>query len=117
MSPKVLFVLDIETRWNSTYLMLDCSSKFRKAFSNLESKGDLFVKELRKHGGSPTEYDWNRIEAFLPFLKTLCKTTLKFYGCFYVTGNIYVPRIYGVTYRYLLVVTMRTSKLRACHMQ
>lgn len=37
--------------------MLDCSSKFRKAFSNLKSKDGLFVKKLRKYGGLPIEYD------------------------------------------------------------
>jgi len=93
---KGLVCLDIESRWNSTYLMLDCASKFRKAFSNLESKGGLYVKDLRKHGGSPTEYDWNRIEAFLPFLKIFYETNFKFSECLYMRSNTYVPRIYGV---------------------
>jgi len=78
--------------------MLDCASKFRKTFGNLESKGSLYLKELRKHGGSPIQYDWNRIEALLPFLKIFYETTLKLSGCLYVTGNTYVPRIYGVVY-------------------
>ena len=78
--------------------MLDCASKFRKTFSNLESKGGLYVKELRKHSGLPIEYDWNRIEAFLPFVKIFNETTLKLSRCLYVTGNTYVPRIYGVSY-------------------
>ena len=86
-----LVCLDIETRWNSDYLMLACASKFRKALSNLESTGGVFVKELRRHGGPPIEYDWNRIEAFLPFLKIFYETTLKLSGCLYVTSNTYVP--------------------------
>jgi len=95
---KGLVCLDIETRWNSTYLMLDCTPKFGKALSNLESEGGLYVKELRKHGGPLTEYDWNRIKAFLPFLKIFYETTLKLSECFYVTVNTNVPWIYGVGY-------------------
>ena len=60
--------------------MLDCASMFRKAFSNLESKGGLYVKELRKHGGPLTEYDWNRNDAFLSFLKIFYERTLKLSG-------------------------------------
>lgn len=95
---KSLVCLDIETIENSTYLVIDCASKYRKTFSNLESKGGLFVKEFRKHGGPPTKYDWNRIEAFLPFLKVFYETTLKLSGCLYVTGNTYMSRICGVGY-------------------
>jgi len=95
---KGLICLDIKTRWNSTYLILDCASKFRKVFSNLESRGGLYAKELRKHDGSLTEYDWDRIETFLPFLKFFYETTLKLSGCLYMMGNTYVPRIYGVGY-------------------
>lgn len=92
---KSLVCLDIETRWNFTYLMLACASKFRKAFSNLESKGGVFVKELRRHGGPPTEYDWNRIEAFLLFLKIFYETTLKLSGSLYVTGNVCASNLWS----------------------
>jgi len=67
--------------------MLDCASKFRKAFNKLESKGGLYTKELRKYGGSPIEYDCNRIEPFLLFLKIFYETTLKVSACLYVTSN------------------------------
>ncbi|KAJ3697371.1 hypothetical protein LUZ61_001076 [Rhynchospora tenuis] len=35
---KSLLCLDVETRWNSTYLMLECAEKFEKAFERL---GDI----------------------------------------------------------------------------
>lgn len=35
---KCLVCLDVEIRWNSTYLMLESAIKFRKAFANLFMK-------------------------------------------------------------------------------
>ncbi|XP_062088979.1 zinc finger BED domain-containing protein RICESLEEPER 2-like [Humulus lupulus] len=34
---KALLCLDVVTRWNSTYLMLESTIKFKKAFENLEA--------------------------------------------------------------------------------
>jgi len=88
---KNLVYLDIETRWNSIYLMLDFAFKFRKSFNNLEFEGSLYVKELRKHGIPSPKYDWNRIEAFLSFLKNFYETTVKLSGCLCATYNTCVP--------------------------
>ena len=35
---KYLLSLNVPTRWNSTYLMLDCALKFVKAFDRLEKE-------------------------------------------------------------------------------
>jgi len=98
INEKGLVCLDVDTRWNSTFLILECALKFRKAFSNLESKGGLYIKEMRKHGGPPNNDDWKKVGALLPFLRIFYDTTLKLSGSLYVTGNSYVPQIYGVGY-------------------
>lgn len=98
INEKGLVYLDVDTRWNSTFLMLECALKFRKAFSNLETKGGLYIKEMRKHGGPPNNDDWKKVGALLSFLRIFDDTTLKLSGSLYVTGNSYVPQIYGVGY-------------------
>ena len=36
---KCLLSFDVPTRWNSTYLILDCALKFVRAFDRLEEEG------------------------------------------------------------------------------
>lgn len=93
---KGLVSLDVETRWNSTYLMLESALKFKKAFLNLCSYDANFQKEVKKFGGEPSLEDWDRVKYLLPFLKLFYEATLKMSGSRYVTGNCYVPQIYGV---------------------
>ena len=78
--------------------MLQCALKFRKAFSNLESKGGLYIKEMRKHGGPPNDDDWKIVVYCYPFLRIFYETTLKLSKPLYVTCNSYVPQKYGVSY-------------------
>ena len=49
--------LDVPTRWNSTYLMLDCALKFVRAFDTLEEEDGryelyFFLKHMEM-GKSP----------------------------------------------------------------
>ncbi|KAK9725648.1 hypothetical protein RND81_05G159700 [Saponaria officinalis] len=56
--------LDVETRWNSTYLMLDSALIYRKAFHKLETfDGGKFRSELEKNLGVPVDSDWERLMA------------------------------------------------------
>ena len=66
---KSLLCLDVETRWNSTYLMLETAIKFQKAFDLLDIKDEKFGQELRKDKmkGVPTEEDWDHARNILPF--------------------------------------------------
>ncbi|KAL0303202.1 UNVERIFIED_CONTAM: Zinc finger BED domain-containing protein RICESLEEPER 2 [Sesamum radiatum] len=43
---KSLLCLDVETRWNSTYLMLDAAEKFEKAFERLGDEEQKFIEYL-----------------------------------------------------------------------
>uniref|UniRef100_A0A803LPU5 HAT C-terminal dimerisation domain-containing protein n=1 Tax=Chenopodium quinoa TaxID=63459 RepID=A0A803LPU5_CHEQI len=72
---------DVETRWNSTYMMLEYASIFRKDFDLLEtSDGGKFNEELTKSNGVPTDDDWDRVASLLPFLKIFYDATLRLSG-------------------------------------
>ncbi|KAL4367977.1 hypothetical protein GQ457_05G008170 [Hibiscus cannabinus] len=96
ITSKSYVCLDIETRWNSTFLMLETASKFKKAFDNLYTKGAAYCKEFMRHFGVLDDDDWRRVEAFLPFLQIFYETTLKVSVSLHVTSNSYVPQIFGV---------------------
>jgi hypothetical protein len=72
--------LDVQTRWNSTFKMLEGAEKCQSAFdllkqydvNNVPSLTD--EKNTKKGLGPPTYDDWDRIRTFLKFLKL-------FYNC------------------------------------
>ncbi|XP_057981182.1 zinc finger BED domain-containing protein RICESLEEPER 3-like [Malania oleifera] len=53
--------LDVPTRWNSTYMMLDTAQKFQKVFDRYDEKDRDFTLDLSKDGGKgkPMEDDWD----------------------------------------------------------
>ncbi|XP_062073094.1 zinc finger BED domain-containing protein RICESLEEPER 2-like [Humulus lupulus] len=68
---KGLLCLDVQTRWNSTFLMLNCALKFRKAFERMEGNGNYskYFNEADKDGkpkeGPPSEKHWQDALVFL----------------------------------------------------
>ncbi|CAK8537339.1 unnamed protein product [Lathyrus sativus] len=64
--------LDVSTRWNSTYLMLDATEKFQTAF-DVGSCMEFF-----EHSGPPCSTDWEKVRAFVIFLKTFYEATKLF---------------------------------------
>ncbi|XP_031281680.1 zinc finger BED domain-containing protein RICESLEEPER 2-like [Pistacia vera] len=96
---KAQLVLDVETRWNSTYLMLEVTIKFQKAFELLEIEDSKYSDELssgERFRGLPTCIDWEYARYFLPFLKVFYDTTLRVSGSLYVTSNAYMQDIFGI---------------------
>ncbi|XP_024027613.1 zinc finger BED domain-containing protein RICESLEEPER 2-like [Morus notabilis] len=92
---KGLICLDVPTRWNSTYMMLDAAIKFQKAFKRYEEEDDKFVSyfwedegEKRKIG-PPLDDDWENVKVFVKYLKTFYDITLKFSATLNVTSNSY----------------------------
>ncbi|KAI5323480.1 hypothetical protein L3X38_032552 [Prunus dulcis] len=92
---KGLVVLDVPTRWNSTYMMLEASLKFEKAFWRMGEDdegpyiswfgedepdvedGVVMSHYPRKREGPPTNEDWNNACTFVNFLKVFYDATLK----------------------------------------
>ncbi|XP_030467314.1 zinc finger BED domain-containing protein RICESLEEPER 2-like [Syzygium oleosum] len=93
---KSLVCLDVETRWNSIYMMLEEALKFQIAFNSLEFQDSKFVEELSKAKGLSTSDEWEYARHFLPFLKLFFDTTLKVSGSSYVTSNDMAKDVYGI---------------------
>jgi hypothetical protein len=58
--------LDIATRWNSMYLMIDSTLPYREAFQEL-------VKHDRQYKYAPSPDDWKMAEAIRSLLKIFLK--------------------------------------------
>lgn len=92
-------VLDVSTRWNSIYMMLDVALKFEKAFTRFEEEDDKFLgyfmeKENGKRIiGPPTSVDWECAAVFVKFLSIFYEVTLKFSGTLHVTSNNFFHEI------------------------
>ncbi|KAL2893533.1 Zinc finger BED domain-containing protein RICESLEEPER 2 [Bienertia sinuspersici] len=98
LESKSLVCLNVETRWNSTFLMLESAIKFKTAFACLLMKDSTCYKELRKISGGPSEDDWKRVGTLLHFLNIFYDATLRLSGSRYVTCNSYVHEIYGTNF-------------------
>lgn len=102
--------LDVETRWNSTYMMLETAVRYENAFHRLESDdnayGDYFfggddedvstntraTRRRKKKNiviGSPQKTDWDSARYFIEFLKVFYKVTMKISGSRYLTSNLF----------------------------
>ncbi|GAU41295.1 hypothetical protein TSUD_374200 [Trifolium subterraneum] len=75
---KGLVCLDVETRWNSTYLMLVAALKHKTTFDELSFEDKKYVNEMVKKGkGVPTQGDREHIRLILPFLKLFYDATVR----------------------------------------
>ena len=79
----------METRWNSTDLMLDAVEKFEAGFVRLQYHDAKYKKHFEKNkiNDPPEKEDWNRARVFVKFLKMFYDVTLKFSRSLHVTSN------------------------------
>ncbi|KAI5441331.1 hypothetical protein KIW84_010697 [Lathyrus oleraceus] len=63
---KKLVCLDVSTRWNATYLMLEAAEKFQVAFDKLEYEESSY-REFFGKGSPPSSDDWDIVRAFISF--------------------------------------------------
>ncbi|KAJ8759334.1 hypothetical protein K2173_006854 [Erythroxylum novogranatense] len=90
---KKSLCLDVSTRWNSTYLMLDVVQNFEKAFERFEVLDPSFKSEMEGDMGVPTCNDWGVARRLTLFLKQFYELTLRVSGSYYVTSNTYFSEI------------------------
>ncbi|CAI0388952.1 unnamed protein product [Linum tenue] len=79
-------ILDCETRWNSTYMMLDIAKKYKDVFAKLKNRDPLYKCV-------PSESEWNMTEVICDKLKIFYQATLVFSGTKYPTANLFFPII------------------------
>lgn len=95
ITTKKIICLDVATRWNSTYLMLDVAEKYQKAFERMEMHDVGYVKEFctGEVKKCPNESDWEVARVFVKFLKIFYECTLRFSGSKFVTSNQFLDRV------------------------
>uniref|UniRef100_A0ACD5UUB1 Uncharacterized protein n=1 Tax=Avena sativa TaxID=4498 RepID=A0ACD5UUB1_AVESA len=86
---KSLFSLDVDTRWNSTYLMLNDTIPFEKAFKRLGDECKYYTPYFSKVGGPPTVEDWLEARKLISVFKLFYNVTLRFSGQQYVTSTTF----------------------------
>ncbi|XP_050374564.1 zinc finger BED domain-containing protein RICESLEEPER 2-like [Argentina anserina] len=93
---KGLCVMDIPTRWNSTFLMLESAYKFKAAFARMEVEDAGFaayfkepdeefdedgnlISTIGRRGkvGPSSHEDWDKAEVFVQFLRVFYEVTLR----------------------------------------
>ncbi|RYQ94692.1 hypothetical protein Ahy_B08g089633 isoform B [Arachis hypogaea] len=93
ITSKASVVLDVPTRWNSTYLMLEAAEKFESAFSRLSYQDSFYLLALESEGGPLDANDWKRARVFVKFLKIFYDTTLTFSDSLNVTCNNFFNKL------------------------
>ena len=98
---KYLLCLNVPTRWNSTYLMLETAQKFKKVFIRMDYEDDSYSsyfmnKENSCSMGSPSGIDFQNYRTFVGFLKLFYKATKKFSGSLYVTANAFFDEMFVI---------------------
>jgi hypothetical protein len=81
--------LDVKTRWNSTYRMLDTCMEYRDAFRYYAEVDHNYVWQ-------PTQTDWDKYQKIRPILGTMAGATTSFSGSLYPTANVFYPYIVKV---------------------
>ena len=97
---KVGLRLDVPTRWNSTFLMLESGFKYRRAFGSFTIRDRNF-----KH--CPTNEEGKRAERMCEFLRPFYKITNLISGTSYPTSNEYFMQVWKI--EWLLRDTLRSD--------
>ncbi|KAG8489267.1 hypothetical protein CXB51_017287 [Gossypium anomalum] len=88
-----MLCLDVRTRWNSTYLMLDTAQNFERAFERFEEQDTNCRAELERGEGWPSVDDWANVRDLRDFLEHFYKVTLRISGTSYVTSNNFFDKL------------------------
>ncbi|XP_057973894.1 zinc finger BED domain-containing protein RICESLEEPER 2-like [Malania oleifera] len=77
---KKMLCLDVRTRWNSTYLMLDTAQRYEMAFERFRDEDPSFRIELETRDGIPSSFDWEQVRKFVMFLEHFYELTIRVSG-------------------------------------
>ncbi|CAN1135724.1 Zinc finger BED domain-containing protein RICESLEEPER 2 [Linum perenne] len=104
MKCKKMPLLDVPTRWNSTFSMLDTASAYEKAFKVLENMESNFVEDLWAKTyqgeviGFPSSSDWDSVRVLSSHLKFFSDMTRVASGTSYVTINLFLKEVTKLFY-------------------
>ena len=101
MDSNSLLCLDVPTRWNSTYLMLETTKKFEKVFLRMDFENDgysLYFRMKEDSGGLgyPCMSDFQNCGAFVTLLRLFYNATKKFSDSLCVNSNAFYDEIFVI---------------------
>ncbi|XP_031101763.1 zinc finger BED domain-containing protein RICESLEEPER 2-like [Ipomoea triloba] len=88
---KSSLCLDVPTRWNSTYLMLQSAISYQKVFEAFEESDSSFKSDLGE--SVPDFLDWESVKSLVEVLKCFYDMTIRISGSLYVTSNAFFSEI------------------------
>lgn len=94
IASKRILCLDIQTHWNSNYLMLGAALKFEKVFERFEEQNSGFVSQLKE--SAMTEEGWIKLRSLHLFFELFFVITKRVSGSLYVTSNNFFHEVYGI---------------------
>ncbi|XP_020254292.1 zinc finger BED domain-containing protein RICESLEEPER 2-like [Asparagus officinalis] len=82
-------ILDVPTRWNSTYLMLITALKFKDAFP-------MYKERESNYDCMPEPEEWDKVEKICKLLAVFHAVTNLISGSDYPTSNLYLIEVYRI---------------------
>ncbi|WOK92737.1 zinc finger BED domain-containing protein RICESLEEPER 2-like [Canna indica] len=89
LSTTKRLILDVSTRWNSTYVMLESALQFKDVFPRYHER-DPNYKSL------PSYEDWEKTAKIMEFLEVFNEATNVFSGYEYPTANLFLPEVWKI---------------------
>jgi hypothetical protein len=82
-------ILDVPTRWNSTYMMLSTALEFREVFPRYEDRDQSFR-------WVPSVDDWVKVENVYHVLEVFNELTKIVLGSNYPTSNLFLLEVWRI---------------------
>ncbi|CAN1176862.1 Putative AC transposase [Linum perenne] len=89
--------LDVPTRWNSTFLMLDVAALYEYAFKLYEQEEPIFKIDLEAKRYKDV-VDWKSVRTLTKYLKFFYELTLVASGTKYVTSHLFLKELSRLVY-------------------